>query len=72
MAKLCRCGGTTIEKVVDVQRHVNGRRVVVKGVPASVCPNCNERYFSSKTVKQMDRIIAKNEKKPSGKMSSLK
>lgn len=60
MAKICRCGGATVNKRVTIDRNVHGRRVTIKGVPASVCPGCNERYFSAKTIKHMDRLIAIN------------
>jgi len=62
MARICRCGGTVVDKKIKVERNINGRRVVFKNVPASVCSNCSEIYFQSKTVKQMDRLAAKKEK----------
>ncbi|BAF58604.1 MAG: YgiT-type zinc finger protein [Pelotomaculum sp.] len=59
MAKLCRCGSIAVEKQVDIERNIGGRRIIFKKVPAFICPNCSERYFTSKTIKHMDRLLAK-------------
>jgi len=58
MPAACLCGGKTIEKKVTVERRLKGGNVLFKGVPAFVCQECGERYFSAKTVKRMDYLLS--------------
>ena len=60
MIKTCRCGGKTVDRKISIERTIGGRHIIFNNVPASVCPECNERYLASKTVKRMDRLLEKN------------
>lgn len=62
MTKICRCGGATEDKNINIERNLAGHHIVFKNVPVSVCPNCNEQYLAAKILKQMDRLYAKNQK----------
>ena len=43
------------EKLVTVYRHRRGKHFIFERVPARVCPKCGERYFSAKSVSEMQR-----------------
>ncbi|HCJ79274.1 hypothetical protein HX99_03270 [Peptococcaceae bacterium SCADC1_2_3] len=58
MPVACICGGKTKEKKVTVERRLRGGNVLFKGVPAFVCQECGERYFTAKTVKRMDYLLS--------------
>lgn len=60
MVKICRCGSSTVEKKIKIERTISDRRITFKNVPVSVCPNCNEQYLSAKALKEMDRLLEKN------------
>jgi len=45
------------EKLVTVYRHRKGKHFIFERVPARVCSTCGERYFSTGTVRQMDRLM---------------
>ncbi len=47
------------EKLVTVYRHRRGKHFIFERVPARVCQKCGERYFSAKSVSQMEREMAK-------------
>lgn len=46
------CGGETVDKKVDVIETVNGRWVIMQGVPAEVCTQCGERLYSEREMKK--------------------
>ena len=31
--------------------------IIIKGVPAKVCPQCGEQYFDDKTSENIERIV---------------
>lgn len=41
------------EKLVTVYRHRRGQHFIFEPVPARVCQKCGERYFSAKSVSEM-------------------
>jgi YgiT-type zinc finger domain-containing protein len=43
------------EKLVTVYRHRCGQHFIFERVPARVCTKCGERYFSARSVSQMER-----------------
>ncbi len=46
-----------VEKLVTVYRHRREQHFIFNDVPARVCPNCGERYFSAQVVREMDRLM---------------
>lgn len=59
MTKICRCGSVALDRKINIERNIAGRHIVFKNVPVLVCPNCNEQYLAAKILKQMDRLISK-------------
>ncbi|RLG23195.1 type II toxin-antitoxin system MqsA family antitoxin [Methanosarcinales archaeon] len=51
------CGGEMEEKEVEVIKKAGKRVVVVKDVPAWVCKQCGERYYSIDTVERIEGIV---------------
>lgn len=53
------CGGETVDKNVEVIETVNGRWVIIKGVPAEVCTQCGERLYSENEMRKMEELREK-------------
>jgi len=51
------CGGEMEVKKAEVIKKVAGKVVVVKDVPAWVCKQCGERYYSIDTVDRINEIL---------------
>ena len=48
---------TFVEKKVTYTLEVDGRFVIVENVPARVCVETGERFFSPEVVEQLQKII---------------
>jgi YgiT-type zinc finger domain-containing protein len=53
---LCR-NGTLVAGTADKVLSRAGVTVVVQGVPAEICDNCGERYFSEDVTRQLLQVI---------------
>lgn len=52
------CGGNEEQvELVEEVFNVDGRYVLVSGVPSSVCRRCGERSFSSTTVDKVRQLV---------------
>ncbi|MCF6156691.1 MAG: type II toxin-antitoxin system MqsA family antitoxin [Candidatus Brocadia sp.] len=51
------CHGKTIQKYITYTQWYQGELVAVEHVPAEVCENCNEEYFSPETVDKLQNTI---------------
>ncbi len=51
------CGGEMEVKKAEVIKKVAGKVVVVKDVPAWICKQCGERYYSIDTVDRINEIL---------------
>jgi YgiT-type zinc finger domain-containing protein len=51
------CGGEMEEKEVEVLKKAEEKVVVVKDVPAWVCMQCGERYYSIGTVERINELV---------------
>jgi len=45
------------EKLVTAYRKRHGQVFVIERVPAIVCVQCGERYFSAQVVREMDSLM---------------
>ena len=56
---VCAVCGANEERVelVDEVFNVDGRYVLVSGVPSTVCRRCGERSFSAGTVEKVRRLV---------------
>lgn len=48
--------GVLEDKVVTMDFRWGDRLIVIEGVPAKVCTECGERYYSAATSREMDRV----------------
>jgi YgiT-type zinc finger domain-containing protein len=51
------------ERRVTVYRHRGGKHFIFEQVPARVCLQCGERYFSARVVRAMDRQMRARRKR---------
>jgi len=51
------CGGEVTEQLVTVVRLDKGRVVMIESVPAGVCRQCGERYYTGAVVEAMERLM---------------
>ena len=58
-----------VEKLVTVYRHRRGKHFIFERVSARVCTKCGERYFSAKSVQEMQREMS--QATPSGHFVSV-
>ena len=65
----CNATLPDVEKLVTVYRHRRGKHFIFERVSARVCTKCGERYFSAKSVSEMQREMS--EAKPSGHFVSV-
>lgn len=59
LRKCVHCGALLRHELVDWEEYVQGRKVVVPGVPAAVCPQCGEKYVHSEVLDRIDRELDK-------------
>ncbi len=57
------CSGSVLERHVVVEAWFGDKLVVFEDVPAGVCENCGEEYFSADVQKQMLTIMKQPPKK---------
>ena len=56
----CNATLPEVEKLVTVYRHRRGQHFIFEHVSARVCQKCGERYFSAKSVGEMQREMTIN------------
>ena len=56
---LCHVGGSTEvhQALVDEVCLLNGKYVLVEGIPASICGRCGEATFSRETTERISRMV---------------
>ncbi len=55
--KCAICGGIQKEEITKLELWVDGKLIVIEDVPAKVCENCGEKYFSAKVSKHIDALL---------------
>ncbi len=59
------CGGELQEGITNLELRIDGELIVCEGLPAQICRQCGEAYFSAQVAHQIDEIIAqRKELKP--------
>lgn len=56
------CGGKVTERKVIVDFRWKGELTVIEDVPAGVCGQCGEKYFTSETSNQLDKLVQSRHK----------
>ncbi len=61
MEEKCQfCGGNVKKKTVSLDLWKKEKLYIFKNVPAKVCEQCGEKYFSSKIYGIIDRLLKEN------------
>lgn len=50
------CGGSVEERIVDVDYRTKTGLVIVKNVPAGVCGQCGEQYYTAEVAKTIEKL----------------
>ena len=56
------CGSKVVEEKVTYSVELDGKWIIIEGVPAKVCAQCGEKLFSPKTVERLQKIAWSQEK----------
>ncbi len=56
MKKCAICGGKTEHKIVDIPTELKDKFLIVTGVPADVCTQCGEIYYSIDVARELEKI----------------
>ena len=62
------CKAKVVQQQVTVDYRWGDVLLVIKGVPAGLCQQCGEKYFSSDVYKELERL-AKSKSNLMGKMT---
>ena len=57
MNKCSVCHSETISKTIIYTQWYNGELIAVENVPADVCQNCGEEYFSPNVADKIQEVI---------------
>ena len=52
-----KCNGDVISKKVNYMVDLENTIIIIKGVPAKVCTNCGEQYFSDEISENIEKIV---------------
>lgn len=55
--KCFMCNGELEEQKVNYVVDLKDAIIIIKGVPAKVCSQCEEQYFEDKTSENIERIV---------------
>ncbi len=59
------CGGELKHGKADLELHIQKELVICKDLPADVCLQCREKYFSAEVSEKIDKFVKKyREEKP--------
>ena len=56
LTKCALCGGKVEQRKIKKMIRIGGDVFVVKEIPAEVCIDCNEAYFTPEVVKRLQRL----------------
>jgi len=45
-----------MEKIIELEYKWKGRLYVIEGVPAGICQQCGEKYFTAQVSEAIDRV----------------
>ena len=56
------CGGNLEDKKTNVDLRVKGELIIFEDVPAKVCDQCGEKYFSAEVYAGLERMVKEKHK----------
>lgn len=70
--KICgECGGIMLPTTIDQEFHFNGKDIVLKGLNAYKCEDCNEIVFEKEEVKMIEQLVHAFDAKPAVEVLNL-
>jgi YgiT-type zinc finger domain-containing protein len=60
----CPCTGRYERREVEVRMTVQGRMVVVAGVPQGACPTCGSRIYKAEILARIEALMAADPEDP--------
>ncbi|MFP3975776.1 MAG: type II toxin-antitoxin system MqsA family antitoxin [Dehalococcoidia bacterium] len=57
------CGGEVVEKVIELEFRWKEQLYILEGVPAGICQQCGEKYFTAEVSEAIDRAVKSGEVK---------
>ena len=55
--KCSTCGGSTHVSTITYEQTIGNEHVLITGVPAYVCDQCDSRQFDFKVAAQLERLV---------------
>jgi YgiT-type zinc finger domain-containing protein len=55
------CGGEVVERVIELEYRWKGRLYIIEDVPAGICQQCGEKYFTAQVSEAIDRSVEAKE-----------
>jgi len=56
------CGGNLENKKTNADLRINDELIIFEDVPAKVCDQCGEKYFSADIYARLERMVKKKRK----------
>ena len=56
LTKCALCGGKVVQKKTEKMIKAGNDVILVTQIPAEVCTNCNESYFTPEVVKRLQQL----------------
>lgn len=60
MANCIFCQGNLVKKKINLDCRWKNNLYIIKNIPAEICTQCGEQYFSAKVSKTIDKTIKKH------------
>lgn len=57
------CGGELEHEKIDLEVHIQKELIICEDLPADICKQCGEKYFSADVSSKIDRFIKRYQKK---------
>lgn len=61
------CGGELEHKKVNLELHIRKELLICEDLPAEVCNQCGEKYFSAEVSEKIDQFLKKYRKEKPGR-----
>lgn len=55
------CTGNLEDRKTNVDMRVNGELIIFEDVPAKVCDQCGEKYFSADVYAEIEKMVKKKQ-----------
>ena len=52
------CGGEIVERLQRVDYRVHGQLYILENVPAGICLQCGEQFFTAEVAHRMESVVA--------------